>query len=89
MKSAIFIILVGIVIALAILEGLAIQHQAQQIADLKSHIPTIKELLHKLRQAGYYEGNDVWGRNATDAYRRYSFDQYALVYYDPNMYRRK
>ena len=60
-------------------------HEA--IKEQADYIPTIKELLFDLREAGYYEGNDVWGKNATAAFRRYSFDQYALVYFDPNTYR--
>ena len=102
MKSTICTILVGIVFVLAV--GLTIQNyqRGQRVVMLESmvhiatgrieaqanHIPTIKELLSKLRRTGYYKGNDVWGKNATSAYRRYSFDQYALVYFNPNMYRK-
>ena len=102
MKSTICTILVGIVFVVA--AGLSIQNyqRGQRVVMLESmvhiatgrieaqanHIPTIKELLSKLRRADYYKGNDVWGKNATSAFRRYSFDQSALVYFDPKTYRK-
>ena len=103
MKSTIYTILVGIVMGMVIFYAEKSTRLAHEITTLEAmlddcraviaeqtnHIPTIKELLSKLRRADYYKGNDVWGKNATEALKRHSFNEYALVYYDPNMYEAK